>query len=125
MLGRRALGMMLLLLAGAGCTEQFDATQLGVPVVMGVEAGQQRAQGNHFVVQATSVHAIWGIFTLSPASMQKALASQVMAGKAVSSVTIKVKSKFTDILVTGLTLGLIVPRTVVFSGVVTDSVPPR
>ena len=124
-MGRRALGMLLLLLlAGTGCTEHFDATQLGVPVVMGVEAGQ-RAQGSHFIVQATSVHAIWGLFTLSQVSMQKALASQVMAGKTVSNVTITVKSRFTDVLITGLTLGLIVPRTVVFNGVVTDSIPPR
>jgi hypothetical protein len=37
----------------------------------------------------------------------------------VADLRIQVRSRFTDVLITGLTLGLIVPRSVTFEGVVT------
>ncbi len=122
--GRHALGILLLLLAGTGCAERFDATELGVPVVMGAEAGKP-VEGDPFQVKATSVHAMWGIFTLAQASMPKALSGQLLGGKSVANVKITLKSRFSDLLITVLTAGLIVPRTVVFEGVVVDQPPPR
>lgn len=119
---RPVFGLMLLALL-TGCAERFDATRLGVPVVMGNAAGQQ-VQGEPFTVRSTSVHAVWGVFTLSQASIQKALAGQLVGGRAVSNVQITVKSRWTDVLITGLTLGLIVPRTVEVKGVVLPQAPP-
>jgi hypothetical protein len=37
----------------------------------------------------------------------------------VADLRIRVRSRWSDVLLTGLTLGLIVPRTVTFEGVVT------
>ncbi len=122
--GRLALGILFLLLLATGCAERFDATELGVPVVMGAEAGKP-VEGDPFKVKATSVHGLWGIFTLSQASMPKALSGQLLGGKSVANVKITVRSRFTDLLVSVLTAGLIVPRTVEFEGVVVDQPPPR
>ncbi|MEK7379541.1 MAG: hypothetical protein AAB075_00855, partial [Gemmatimonadota bacterium] len=53
--GRHALGILFLLLLATGCAERFDAPELGVPVVMGAEAGKP-VEGDPFTVKATSVH---------------------------------------------------------------------
>jgi hypothetical protein len=37
----------------------------------------------------------------------------------VADLRIRVRSRFSDVLITGLTLGLVVPRSVTFEGVVT------
>jgi hypothetical protein len=44
-----------------------------------------------------------------------------VGGRSVSNVRIKVRSRWSDVLITGLTLGLFVPRTVTIEGVVTGS----
>ena len=113
-----------LLLAGLviGCAESFDATRHGVPVAMGRAVGDT-AQGVPFSVKKSSLHAVWGLFTLSQASVEKALAGQLVGGKAVTDVRIKVKSRWTDLLVTALTAGLLIPRTVTIEGTVRDTVP--
>lgn len=123
-MGRRALGILSLLLLATGCAERFDATELGVPVVMGAEAGKP-VEGDPFKVKSTSIHGLWGIVTLAPASMQKALMGQLLGGKSVANVKITVKSRFTDLLISVLTAGLIIPRTVEFEGLVVDQPTPR
>lgn len=120
---RRLCSALLLAVILTGCAESFDATQLGVPVAMGRAVGDT-AQGVPFSVKKSSVHAMWGLFTLSQASVEKALAGQLVGGKAVSDVRIKVKSRWTDLLITALTLGLLIPRTVTIEGVVRDTIPP-
>jgi hypothetical protein len=47
------------------------------------------------------------------------LAGQVGAGNAVANLRVKVTSRWTDLLVAGLTLGIVVPRSVTYEGVVT------
>jgi hypothetical protein len=47
------------------------------------------------------------------------LAAQLGGGSGVADLRIRVRSRWSDILITGLTLGLIVPRSVTFEGVVT------
>lgn len=106
------------LLAGAGCAQSFDATSLGVPATMAGPSGEA-AQGTPFRTSAHSVHGIFGLVSISQASLQKALARQLVGGQGVTNLKIKTKSGWLDVLITGLTLGLIVPRTVVFEGVVT------
>ncbi len=61
---------------------------------------------------------LWGLIKFSDPSLQKALASQLAGGSEVANVRIKVRSKFSDLLITGLTLGLVVPRAVTIEGVV-------
>lgn len=112
-----------LVLSGGGCVQKFDATTLGVPATMANLAGDA-PQGQHFKVSDTSVFALWGLATLSRPPLDQILAHQLIGGKSVSNLKITVKSRWADVLITGLTLGLIVPRTVTFEGVVNAGPAP-
>ena len=107
----------LLTLGGSACTQTFDSTTLGVPVTMAAAPGDGQ-QGTPFRTQSHTVHAFFGLVTLSQANLQKALARQLVGGQQVAQLKIKVKSRWSDILLTGLTLGLLAPRTVTFEGVI-------
>lgn len=117
----RAL-VLVLVLAGGACTQRFDATTLGVPVSMAPPADTAGAVA--FRTSAKSVHLLFGLFTISQANLQKALARQLVGGQQVSSVKITTKSRWIDVLLTGLTLGVVVPRTVIYEGVVTGVPAP-
>jgi hypothetical protein len=117
-LPRRACPALLLVLALAGCAHTFDAAALGVPVTMASPAAQP-AQGDRFRVGGKSVFGLWGIVKLREPSLRKALAAQLGGGSGVADLRIRVHSRFSDLLITGLTLGLLVPRSVTFEGVVT------
>lgn len=108
---------LLLAISTTACVNTFDATRLGVPVTM-ASAASQPAEGTSFSVTSRAVYGIWGLVKLSEPSLQKSLASQLVGGSEVANLRIKVRSKFSDLLITGLTLGLIVPRAVTYEGVV-------
>lgn len=115
----RGLNMVLLLcLFLSACAHTFDARGMGVPVTMASPASQP-AQGESFSVTSHAVYGLWGIITVKQPSLRKALAAQLAGGTGVSDLRIKVKSGFLDVILTGLTLGLLVPRSVTFEGVVT------
>lgn len=116
---RRLVVSLCLVVAVTGCSMTFDATRLGVPVTMASAAGSP-AEGQAFSVTSRAVYAFWGLAKLSEPSLQKALAAQLVGGKQVSDVRIKVRSKLSDIIITGLTLGLVVPRAVTIEGVVVE-----
>jgi hypothetical protein len=117
-LPRRALPALLVVSLLAGCAHTFDATTLGVPVTMASPAGQP-AQGDRFSVGSKSVFGFWGLLKYKEPSLRKALAAQLAGGAGVADLQIRVRSRWSDVLITGLTLGLIVPRSVTFEGVVT------
>jgi hypothetical protein len=119
---RLALVLPGLVLLAGGCAMTFDATTLGVPVTM-ASAGGPAAEGQRFEVTSRAVYGIWGLVTIRTPSLQRALASQLVGGRAVSDVRIRVRSRLSDLLITGLTLGLITPRAVTFEGVVTGGAP--
>jgi len=112
--------IFLLLLSLVGCANSFDATSLGVPATLASPAGQP-AEGTRFSVTSRSVFALWGIARLKEPSLRKALAAQLGGGTGVADVKIRVRSRWSDLLITALTLGLIVPRSVTFEGVVTGA----
>jgi hypothetical protein len=117
----RARGAVLALALAClltGCAETFDATTLGVPATLASPAGQPPA-GDRFQVSGKAVYGFWGIAKLKQPSLRKALAAQLGGGSGVADVKIKTRSRFPDVLFTVLTVGLIVPRTVTFEGVVT------
>lgn len=116
---RRLAISLFLVFAITGCSMTFDATRLGVPATMASAAGAP-AEGQSFSVTSRAVYAFWGLAKLSEPSLQKALAAQLVGGKQVADVRIKVRSKLSDIIITGLTLGLIVPRAVTIEGVVVE-----
>jgi hypothetical protein len=107
----------LALLGGAGCGQTFDATTLGVPVTMSAPAGEP-VKGTPFRTTAHSVHAFLGLLTVSQPSLQKALARQLVGGQEVTQLKIHIRSRFWDLLVTGITFGMIVPRSVTYEGVI-------
>jgi hypothetical protein len=117
-LPRRALPALLALLLLAGCAQTFDATTLGVPATVASPAGQP-AQGDRFRVSGKSVFGFWGLLKYREPSLRKALAAQLAGGSGIADLRIRVRSRWSDVLITGLTLGLVVPRTVTFEGVVT------
>lgn len=119
----RSAALVLTLLSATACAQTFDATSLGVPATMSVPAGEA-PQGDAFAVSQSSVYAFWGMLTLTTPHLEKVLATQLVGGKSVSNLKISIFSKWSDILITALTLGVVVPRTVKFEGVVTGGTPP-
>ncbi|MBA3259451.1 MAG: hypothetical protein H0T68_08305 [Gemmatimonadales bacterium] len=115
---RRAAPVLLLLLLLSGCAQTFDATGVGVPVTLASPAGQA-PQGPRFSVTNRAVFGFWGLLRFRQPSLRQALAAQLVGGSGVADLRIRVRSRWTDVLVSALTLGLIVPRAVTFEGVVT------
>ncbi len=107
----------LLLLAAAACTQVFDATTLGVPVTMAAAPGDL-PPGKPFTMSGHTVHGLFGLITISQASLKKGLATQLVGAEQVANLKIKTRSRWFDVVITGLTLGLIVPRTVTYEGIV-------
>lgn len=101
----------------AGCSMTIDASRLGVPATLSSAAGTP-VVGDSFSVTSRAVYGLWGAVKLSEPSLKKSLAAQLGGGKEVADVRIKVRSRFSDILITGLTLGLVVPRAVTVEGVI-------
>lgn len=114
----RAALPLLLAVSLAACAQTFDATSVGVPVTLASAAGQP-ASGSPFTVTSKAVFGLWGALNLRQPSLRKALAAQLGGGGGIADVRIKVRSRWSDVLITALTAGLIVPRTVTFEGVVT------
>lgn len=118
MSARVAVLALLLVLVLGGCAQTFDASTLGVPATLASPAGQPAA-GDRFRVSSHALFAFWGIAKLKEPSLRKALAAQLGGGSGIADVKIRTRSRFTDVLFTVLTAGLLVPRTVTFEGVVT------
>lgn len=115
---RFRLWLLAVVLGGGACTQTFDATSLGVPATMAMAPGDT-TQGTPFRSTAHTVHGLFGLVTVSQANLRKSLARQLVGGEGISNLKIRTKSGWLDVLVTGLTLGLIVPRTVTYTGVIT------
>jgi hypothetical protein len=114
-----ALPALLLIAPLGGCAQTFDATTLGVPATLATAAGQP-VEGSRFRVTSRTLYVFWGLAKIKDASLRKALAAQLAGGSGITNLKIKVRSRWSDVLITALTAGLIVPRVVTFEGVVTD-----
>src|SRR5258705_516528 len=95
----------------------FDATDLGVPTSL-AEAAQTPPQGTPFTVTKRPVYLLWGLAAASRPNAEDVLAGQVGTGRRIANLKIKVRARWSDLLVTVLTAGLISPRSVTFQGVV-------
>ncbi|MGH7605986.1 MAG: hypothetical protein ACREME_01485 [Gemmatimonadales bacterium] len=111
----------LLVLAGAltvsGCALTFDSTELGVPATL-AESAQEPPRGAPFRVTRHPVFLLWGAVAASRPNIEDVLAGQVGTGARLANLRIRVRSRWSDLLVTVLTAGLIVPRSVTFEGIV-------
>lgn len=109
--------------AASGCGLTFDATELGVPTSL-AEAAQTPPQGTAFKVTKHPVFLLWGAVGASKPNAEDVLAGQVGSGARIANLRIKVRSRWSDILVTVLTAGLIAPRSVTFEGTVVPRSSP-
>ena len=109
--------VVALALALTGCALTLDSAHLGVPVSL-AGATQQPDSGTSFRVTKHAVYAFAGLLRLTQPNLEDVLAGQVGTGKRITNVRIKIRSRWNDLLVTGLTLGLVVPRSVTVEGVV-------
>jgi len=110
----------MLALTVSGCALTFDATELGVPASL-AEPAQTPPQGESFRVTKRPVFLFWGLMGASRPNAEDVLAGQAGTGARIANLKIKVRARWTDLLVTGLTAGLISPRSVTFEGVVVPS----
>jgi hypothetical protein len=106
-----------LLATVGGCAQTFDATTLGIDASMSAPVSVQ-VQGEAFKLNKKAVYLVAGIFTASKPSLDEFLASQVTGDARIANLKIEVRSKPSDVLITILTLGLVVPRTVTYEGVI-------
>jgi hypothetical protein len=111
--------IVVAVLVTGGCAQTFDATVTGVETTM-ASPGSAPADGEPFSVTKTSVFAFWGMVPVSHASLEGVIASQARGVQQVADLEIKVRSKFKDVLISILTLGHIVPRSVTFEGVIVE-----
>ena len=74
--------------------------------------------GDRFRVTGHAVYGFWGLVRIAQPSLQKSLATQLGDGKGIADLRVRIRSRFGDLLITGLTLGLVTPRSVTFEGVV-------
>lgn len=116
LLPRRGL-VVVLTAALAGCSYTLDASHLGVPATLASSASAP-VEGTAFSVTSRAVYGLWGVVKFSQPSLQRTLAAQLVGGKEVANVRVRVRSKLSDLLITGLTLGLVVPRAVTIEGVI-------
>ena len=109
--------LVVTLLGASGCAHTFDASTLGVEATMASPVSAP-AQGEAFVVNKKAMFFFWGAVRGGQPSLQDALASQVTSVERVAAVRVKVRSTFSDVLLTILTAGLVIPRSVTYEGVV-------
>ena len=110
-------GLAALALTVSGCALTFDSTELGVPASL-AESAQNPPQGTAFRVTRHPVFLLWGLVPVSRPSAEDVLAGQVGTGARIANLRIKVRSRWSDLLITALSFGAIVPRSVTFEGVV-------
>jgi hypothetical protein len=112
-------------LAASGCALSFDSAHLGVPVTMASPA-RTPATGTPFRVTRHPLFIAWGAFTAGAPRLEDVLAGQVGAGAGtgVADLRVKVRARWSDLLVTVLTAGLFSPRSVTFEGVVVGQPAP-
>lgn len=114
---RVGLPLLALALTVSGCALTFDATELGVPTSM-AEAAQAPPQGTPFRVTKHPVFLLWGLAGVARPNAEDLLAGQLGTGARIANLRIKVRSRWSDLLVTAITAGAITPRSVTFEGVV-------
>jgi len=109
--------VLVLALTLSGCALTLDSSHLGVPVSL-AGAAQRPDSGTPFRVTKHAIYMLLGLVQVAQPNLEDVLAGQVGTGTRITNLRVKVRSRWSDLLVTGLTLGLVVPRSVTFEGVV-------
>jgi hypothetical protein len=109
--------LVIATLALTGCAVTFDAGTLGANVTVAAPPGGE-ACTVQFRRSQRAVYVLWGLLPASGPSLERTLAGQITGTQSVASLKIQVRSRFTDLLVTVLTAGVVTPRSVTFEGCV-------
>jgi len=109
--------VLVLALTLSSCALTLDSSHLGVPVSLAGSA-QRPDSGTPFRVTKHAVYMLLGLVQVAQPNLEDVLAGQVSTGARITNLRVKVRSRWSDLLITGLTLGFIVRRSVTFEGVV-------
>jgi hypothetical protein len=110
-----------LVLLGA-CAMSFNTRTLGVPVSM-AEPLAAAVPGDSFAVSSKAIHVFWGLGAAKTPNLQQALAAQLGTATGVHNLSIRAHKNLSDVLITVLTVGIVSPTSVTFSGVLTHGTP--
>jgi len=110
-----AVYLVIATLAFTGCALTFDAGTLGANVTVAAPPGGEACTAQ-FRRSQKAVYVLWGLLPASGPSLDRTLAGQITGAQSVANLKIHVRSRFTDLLVTVLTAGLVTPRSVTFEG---------
>ena len=109
--------ILTLAIAVSGCALTLDATHLGVPVSL-ASSSERPDSGTPFSITKHSIYILVGLVPVSQPNLEDLLAGQVGTGARITNLRIKARSRWSDLLIMGLTLGFVVPRSVTFEGIV-------
>ena len=101
----------------SGCATTIDARALGVETTLASDA-RDPAVGQRFKIDKKAVYLFWGLTQPGKPSLDAILGGQVQGDQKIADLSIKVRSRFIDVLFSILTVGLVVPRSVTYEGVV-------
>jgi hypothetical protein len=116
-LRRSVVAAAAVMLVTTGCAHTFDASTVGVEATMASPAAAP-AQGEPFVINRKATFFLWGMLPGAQPSLADVLNAQAGSTDRVADLSIRVRSSFADMLITVLTAGLIVPRSVTYEGVI-------
>lgn len=109
--------VVALAFSASACAASFDSSHLGVLVTM-AEPAQAPASGAAFRITRHPVYLMMGLFPMGGTNLEDLLAGQLGAGGSIAGLKIHVRSRWHDVLITVLTVGIVAPRTVTYEGVV-------
>jgi hypothetical protein len=115
-------GLLLLVPLLGACSMTIDATKVGVPVTLASDIDAP-AQGERFDVSSTALWAFWGAVPVKRSSVRETLATQLVGAREVKDVRIHMYSRWYQVAISVVTLGVLVPRTVRAEGVIVGGVP--
>jgi hypothetical protein len=113
----RCAGLAAVALSIAACAQTFDSVELGVPVTM-AEAATTPVVGDSFSVTRHPVWFLYGLVSSGHPNLEDVLAGQLGTGKRVANLRIRQRMRWSDLLVTVLTVGLASTRSVTVEGVI-------
>jgi hypothetical protein len=97
------VSVLVLALALSGCALTLDSSHLGVPVSM-AGAAERPDSGTPFRVTKHAFYLLLGLVQVAQPNLEDVLAGQVGTGTRITNLRVKVRSRWSDVLVTGLTL---------------------
>jgi len=115
------LAAIALLLGTGACAATYDATHLGVPISLANATDASPASGTPFSVTKHPVYVMWGLMSAAEPNLDDLLSGQLGAGAGLTHVKIHSRMRWSDLLITALSVGFISPRSVTVEGVITPS----